>query len=60
MVNGFATYGKMVGLLAWHDRNGDGKIQYASGATRLIACKSFDGYNRAEDGHKVNYKWKKV
>ncbi len=43
------------GLLAWNDRNGDGKIQYASG----IAFDSkggkpiFDGENTAPDGHKL-------
>ena len=44
------------GLLAWHDRNGDGKIQYASGAAFNGAGgkPAFDGDNRAEDGHKLS------
>ena len=40
------------GLLAWNDRNGDGKIQYATG--KAFAGKpAFDGDKRAEDGHRL-------
>ena len=42
------------GLLAWHDRNGDGKIQYASGSAFAGGKPAFDGDNRAEDGHKLS------
>lgn len=51
----FATW-ENGGLLAWHDRNGDGKIQYASGAAFNGAGgkPAFDGDNRAEDGHKLS------
>lgn len=56
----FATW-ENGGLLAWHDRNGDGKIQYASGAAFDGNGKpSFDGYNRAEDGHKLTTNGKSV
>ena len=50
----FATW-ENGGLLAWNDRNGDGKIQYASGAAfdGKGGKPAFDGDNRAEDGHKL-------
>ncbi len=42
------------GLIAWHDRNGDGKIQYASGkAFDGNGKPAFDGENRAADGHRI-------
>ena len=43
------------GLLAWNDRNEDGKIQYASGlAFDSKAGKAiYDGINRAEDNHRL-------
>lgn len=43
------------GLLAWNDRNGDGKIQYASGlAFDAKGGKPvFDESIRAEDGHRL-------
>ena len=43
------------GLLAWNDRNGDGKIQYASGvAFDAKAGKPiFDETTKASDGHKL-------
>jgi len=43
------------GLLAWNDRNGDGKIQYASGPAfdGKGGKPVFDGDKRAEDGHKL-------
>jgi cation/acetate symporter len=43
------------GLLAWNDRNGDGKIQYAAGAAfeGKGGKPVFDGDNRAEDGHRL-------
>lgn len=43
------------GLLAWNDRNGDGKIQYASGAAfdGKGGKPVFDSDNRAKDGHKL-------
>ncbi len=43
------------GLLAWTDRNGDGKIQYAAGAAfdGAKGKPAFDGENRAEDGHRL-------
>lgn len=40
------------GLIAWNDRNGDGKIQYAKGAA-FNGKPNFDGDNRAEDGHRL-------
>jgi len=40
------------GLLAWNDRNGDGKIQYAHG-TAFEGKPQFDGTNTAEDGHRL-------
>jgi len=43
------------GLLAWADRNGDGKIQYSAGAAfdGKGGKPAFDGDNRAEDGHRL-------
>ena len=43
------------GLLAWNDRNGDGKIQYASGKAfdGAKGKPSFDGDKRGEDGHRL-------
>jgi cation/acetate symporter len=43
------------GLLAWNDRNGDGKIQYASGVAfeGKGAKPVYDGENRDKDGHKL-------
>jgi cation/acetate symporter len=43
------------GLLAWNDRNGDGKIQYANGAAfdGPKGKPAFDGTNTAEDGHRL-------
>ncbi len=42
-------------LIAWNDRNGDGKIQYAAG--NAFDGKNgkpiFDDYNKSEDGHKL-------
>ena len=54
MVNGLQTW-ENGGLLAWNDRNGDGKIQYASGAAfdGKGGKPAFDGDKRAEDGHKL-------
>ncbi len=51
----FATW-ENGGLLAWNDRNGDGKIQYASGAAfdGKGGKPAFDGDKRAEDGHKLS------
>ncbi|WP_419770417.1 MAG: sodium:solute symporter family protein [Candidatus Marinarcus sp.] len=40
------------GLLAWTDRNGDGKIQYASDAA-FNGKPAYDGHNYAEDGHRL-------
>jgi len=42
-------------LLAWNDRNADGKIQYASGAAfdGKDSRPEFDGNNKATDGHKL-------
>ena len=50
----FATW-ENGGLLAWNDRNGDGKIQYASGPAfdGKGGKPAFDGDKRAEDGHKL-------
>ena len=50
----FATW-ENGGLLAWNDRNGDGKIQYASGTAfdGKGGKPVFDGDKRAEDGHKL-------
>ena len=60
-VDGTINHGKWFqtwengGLLAWNDRNGDGKIQYASGAAfdGKGGKPVFDGDNRAKDGHKL-------
>lgn len=43
------------GLLAWNDRNSDGKIQYAAGKafTGGKGKPSFDGTNTALDGHRL-------
>ncbi|MGA1939505.1 sodium:solute symporter family protein [Arcobacter sp. YIC-310] len=43
------------GLIAWNDRNGDGKIQYATGKAFEGAKgkPAFDGDKRAEDGHRL-------
>ena len=43
------------GLIAWNDRNGDGKIQYATGKAfdGAKGKPQFDGDNRAEDGHRL-------
>jgi len=42
------------GLIAWNDRNGDGKIQYATGKAFDGKGKpAFDGDNRAADGHRL-------
>jgi cation/acetate symporter len=51
----FATW-ENGGLLAWNDRNGDGKIQYASGAAfdGKGGKPAYDGDKRAEDGHKLS------
>ncbi|MGM0518019.1 MAG: sodium:solute symporter family protein [Campylobacterota bacterium] len=40
------------GLLAWNDRNNDGKIQYAKGAA-FDGKPQFDGEKRAADGHRL-------
>jgi cation/acetate symporter len=42
-------------LLAWNDRNGDGKIQYASGKAfdNPKGKPQYDGTKRAEDGHRL-------
>jgi cation/acetate symporter len=43
------------GLLAWNDRNGDGKIQYGT-AKAFDGAKGkpkFDGTQKAEDGHRI-------
>ena len=51
--NWFKTW-ENAGLLAWNDRNGDGKIQYASGkAFEGKGKPKFDGDKRAEDGHRL-------
>ncbi|MDD2887058.1 MAG: cation acetate symporter [Aliarcobacter sp.] len=60
-VDGTINHGKWFqtwengGLLAWNDRNGDGKIQYASGVAfdGKGGKPVFDGDNRANDGHKL-------
>ena len=42
------------GLIAWNDRNGDGKIQYATGkAFEGKGKPAFDGDKRAADGHRL-------
>ena len=43
------------GLIAWNDRNGDGKIQYATGKAfdGAKGKPAFDGDKRAEDGHRL-------
>lgn len=43
------------GLIAWNDRNGDGKIQYATGKAfdGKKGKPAFDGDARAEDGHRL-------
>jgi len=43
------------GLIAWHDRNGDGKIQYATGKAfdGAKGKPAFDGDKRGEDGHRL-------
>ena len=43
------------GLLAWNDRNGDGKIQYATGAAfdGKGGKPAFDGENRSENGNRI-------
>ena len=43
------------GLIAWNDRNGDGKIQYATGKAfdGKKGKPAFDGEKRAEDGHRL-------
>jgi cation/acetate symporter len=40
------------GLLAWNDRNGDGKIQYANGSA-FEGKPAFDGKEVAADGHRL-------
>ena len=42
-------------LIAWNDRNGDGKIQYASGVAfdAKGGKPTFDEMNRTKDGHKL-------
>jgi cation/acetate symporter len=52
--NWFRTW-ESAGLLAWNDRNNDGKIQYSSGAAfdGKKGKPAFDGDNRAEDGHRL-------
>lgn len=40
------------GLLAWNDRNGDGKIQYANGEA-FEGKPVYDGEKTAEDGHRL-------
>jgi cation/acetate symporter len=52
--NWFKTW-ENAGLLAWNDRNGDGKIQYASGKAFEggKGKPKFDGDKRAEDGHRL-------
>lgn len=40
------------GLIAWTDRNGDGKIQYAAGAA-FKGKPAFDGDKVGEDGHRL-------
>jgi len=40
------------GLLAWNDRNGDGKIQYANGEA-FEGKPVYDGDKTAEDGHRL-------
>ncbi len=43
------------GLIAWNDKNGDGKIQYGTGRAFEGAKGKpvFDGNKRAEDGHRI-------
>ena len=52
--NWFKTW-EQGGLLAWNDRNGDGKIQYASGAAfdGKGGKPTYDGSTFAEDGHRL-------
>lgn len=60
-VDGTINHGKWfqtwenAGLIAWNDRNGDGKIQYASGVAfdGKGGKPVFDGENRDKDGHKL-------
>ncbi|QKF66321.1 cation:acetate symporter [Arcobacter venerupis] len=60
-VDGTTNHGKWFqtwengGLIAWNDRNGDGKIQYASGVAfdGKGGKPVFDGEKRADDGHKL-------
>lgn len=60
-VDGTINHGKWFqtwengGLIAWNDRNGDGKIQYASGVAfdGKGGKPIFDGEKRADDGHKL-------
>lgn len=40
------------GLLAWHDHNGDGKIQYAAGKA-MDGKPKYDGQNRGEHGQRL-------
>ena len=40
------------GLLAWNDRNGDGKIQYAYG-NAFDGKPNYDGINKAPDNHRL-------
>ena len=40
------------GLLAWNDRNGDGKIQYAYG-NAFHGKPNYDGINKALDNHRL-------
>lgn len=40
------------GLLAWNDRNGDGKIQYAYG-NAFDGKPNYDGINKALDNHRL-------
>ena len=50
------------GLLAWNDRNGDGKIQYASETAfeGKGAKPVFDGNKKAEDGHRITTNGKTI
>jgi len=52
--NWFKTW-EQGGLLAWTDRNGDGKIQYAKGSAfdGKKGKPKFDGAKKAEDGHRI-------
>ncbi len=56
--NWFKTW-EQGGLLAWNDRNGDGKIQYAAGSA-FNGKPAYDSDKTAPDGHRVTTNGKGV